>query len=119
MEAHLANTRPGPLLLETGVATGVAAEAAEEATQPRPLAAGGQAAERVREAVRATPLETRASGALEIGWILEVIKATNVSGKKLFEELERGGEELAEAREAARHYTEEKMRPRVAPGAGA
>jgi len=64
----------------------------ELATHPRPLAAGGQAAERVREAVRATPLETRASGALEIGWILEVIKAAKVSGKELFEELERGGE---------------------------
>ena len=117
MEAHLANTRPGgpgPLLLEK--ATKEVAEAAEEAPQLPPQ---GTQSERVREAIRATPVETRASGALEVGWILEVSKAANASGKELFEELARGGEELAAAREAARIYTEEKMRPRAAPGAGA
>jgi len=117
MEAHLANTRPGgpgPLLLET--AAEEVAEAAEEAPLLPPQ---GKQSERIREAIRATPVETRASGALEVGWILEVSKAAKVSGKELFEELARGGEELAAAREAARIFTEEKMRPRAAPGAGA
>jgi hypothetical protein len=132
MEAHLANTRPGgpgPLLLEKAtkeVAPGgpLAAPGGPLAAPGRPLEAPqlppqGKQSERVREAIRATPVETRASGALEVGWILEVSKAANVSGKELFEELARGGEELAAAREAARIFTEEKMRPREAPGAGA
>ena len=75
MEAHLANTRPGgpgPLLLE---------KAAEEAAGGPPHKqlqgraegeAGGKQAERIREAVRAHQLETRESGALEVGWILAV-----------------------------------------------
>ena len=42
-----------------------------------------------------------------------------MSGKELFEELKQGGEELAAAREAARIFTEEKMRPMKAPGADA
>ena len=125
MEAHLANTRPGgpgPLLLEK--ATKEVAPGGPLAAPGRPLEAPqlppqGKQSERVREAIRATPVETRASGALEVGWILEVSKAANVSGKELFEELARGGEELAAAREAARIFTEEKMRPREAPGAGA
>jgi len=125
MEAHLANTRPGgpgPLLLET--AAKEVAPGGPLAAPGGPLAAArgqadGKQSERIREAIRATPVETRASGALEVGWILEVSKAANVSGKELFEELARGGEELAAAREAARIFTEEKMRPRGAPGAGA
>ena len=70
MEAHLANTRPGgpgPLLLE---------KAAEEAAggPPHKQVEGqaGKQAERIREAVRAHQLETRESGALEVGWILAV-----------------------------------------------
>ena len=123
MEAHLANTRPGgpgPLLLEKA-AGGPQVEAG--GLPPPQVAAGGQAvgkpAERIREAIRATPLETRASGALEMGWILAVSKAANVSGKELFEELARGGEELAAARGAARIFTEEKMRLRESPSADA
>ena len=120
MEAHLANTRPGgpgPLLLEKaaeGAARGVAVAAGEGRPQGE---AGGKQAERIREAIRKTPLETRASGALEVGWIVAVSQAAKVSGKELFEELERGGEELSVAREAARIFIEEKMRPREAPGA--
>ena len=117
MEAHLANTRPGgpgPLLLEK------AAEAGGGPPHKQPEGqAGGKQAERIREAVRAHQLETQESGALEVGWILAVSKAAKVSGKELFEELGRGGEELAAAREAARIFTEEKMRPMKAPVADA
>jgi len=122
MEAHLANTRPGgpgPLLLEK--AGGEAAKAAGGGPPHQQLQgqAGGKQSERIREAVRAHRLETQESGALEVGWILAVSKAAKVSGKELFEELKRGGDELAAAREAARICTEEKMRPMVAPGADA
>ena len=118
MEAHLANTRPGgpgPLLLEKATE-----EAAGGPPHKQPEGeAGGKQSERIREAVRAHQLETQESGALEVGWILAVSKAAKVSGKELFEELGRGGEELSAAREAARIFTEEKMRPMKAPGAGA
>jgi hypothetical protein len=117
MEAHLANTRPGgpgPLLLEKAAEAGGGPPHKQAEGQ-----AGGKQSERIREAVRAHQLETRESGALEVGWIVAVSKAAKVSGKELFEELGRGGEELAAAREAARIFTEEKMRPMKAPGADA
>ena len=118
MEAHLANTRPGgpgPLLLEKAAGEAAGGPPHKQAEGE----AGGKQAERIREAVRAHQLETRESGALEVGWILAVSKAAKVSGKELFEELGRGGEELSAAREAARIFTEEKMRPMKAPVADA
>lgn len=121
MEAHLANTRPGgpgPLLLEKAAEAG-GGPPHQKLQGEADGQAGGKQSERIREAVRAHRLETRESGALEVGWILAVSKAAKVSGKELFEELKRGGEELAAAREAARIFTEEKMRPMVAPGADA
>ena len=122
MEAHLANTRPGgpgPLLLEKAAAEAGGGPPHQKLQGEADGQAGGKQSERIREAVRAHRLETRESGALEVGWILAVSKAAKVSGKELFEELKRGGEELAAAREAARIFTEEKMRPMVAPGADA
>jgi hypothetical protein len=106
MEAHLANTRPGgpgPLLLE---AESQKTLTVREVVKPTKL-------EKIREAIGKTPLLVSASGAMEVGWIVSVTQAAKVNGKELFEALDSG--EWADAQEAARKYTEEKMRPRVTP----
>jgi len=75
MEAHLANTRPGgpgPLLLEKAAAEAGGGPPHQKLQGEADGQAGGKQAERIREAVRAHQLETRESGALEVGWILAV-----------------------------------------------
>jgi len=107
MEAHLANTRPGgpgPLLIEAAAPATMPVAAAAPAPTP-PL-------ERIKAAVLAHPLQCSESGAMLVGWIVNVSQAAKVDGRDLFLALESGDPAFAAARAAAQIFTAEKMRPR-------